>query len=172
MSFFKKLFEGNKVNQENKKFNLEVLLTSPDINSSIIELDDYIGDLCSYGDALEKLTLPQKYFYFNQNLEREVNNGGFSQYFINSSGEFAHETLTSLRSIGTNKTASILQDAMAQFPDSLVPKDRAVRQQIVVQIEEVANKAWDELDKQFFTYEDNLSDLAIHYVKQNKIDFK
>jgi len=171
MSLFKKLFGGDKNNQDNNNLDLDALLASPDTNNSIIELDNYIGDLCSYGDELEKLTLPQKYFYFNQNLEREVNNGGFNQYFINSSGEFAHETLTSLRLIGANKTADILQQAIAQFPGLQVPKDRNEREEPVFQIQDEANTVWGKLDDQFFVYEDNLNELNIHYIKQNKSDF-
>lgn len=49
--------------------NLEKLLNVTDyteINNSIIELDNFIAELCSYGENLEKLTEPQKNFYFNQ----------------------------------------------------------------------------------------------------------
>ena len=111
MSIFKKLFGGSDKsakNSENKKLDLEKLLSSDDINGSIIELDNYIGDLCSYGDEMNKLTEQQKQFYYNQCLEREINNGGFTQYFFNSSGDFAHKTLQSLLTIGANKTADIL----------------------------------------------------------------
>ena len=73
--------------------NLETLLSSDDTNGSMIELDNFIGDLCSYGDKMDKLTEPQKQFYYNQCLEREIINGGFNQYFINSSGDFARQTI-------------------------------------------------------------------------------
>ncbi len=72
---------------------------------------------------MDKLTEPQKLFYLNQNLEREVNNGGFHQYFINSSGDYSHETIQSLKSIGATTTALILQRATDQFPNKTVPKD-------------------------------------------------
>jgi hypothetical protein len=55
MNIFKKLFGGSDKldqNSENKKFDLEKLLSSDDINGNIIELDNYIGDLCSYGDKM------------------------------------------------------------------------------------------------------------------------
>ena len=58
--------------------NLDSLLSADDTNSSIIELDDFIGELCDFGDDYDKLTEPQKLFYLNQNLEREINNGGFN----------------------------------------------------------------------------------------------
>ena len=110
MSIFKKLFgssDKSGENSESKKLDLDKLLASDDINSSIIELDNYIGDLCSYGDEMDKLTEQQKQFYYNQCLEREINNGGFNQYFRNSSGDFSQKTIQSLRTIGANKTADI-----------------------------------------------------------------
>jgi hypothetical protein len=99
---------------------------------------------------------------------REINNGGFNQYFSNSTGDTVHETIFSLRAIGADKTAEILQKAIDQFPDKKVPKDRDERTEIVEQIEEVANEVWEELDQQFYKYEDDLNALNIEYVKKHK----
>lgn len=171
MSFFNKLFGDDNKNQGDSKPDIDALLSSPDTNNSIIEIDNYICKLCSYGDTLERLREPQKHFYFNQNLEREINNGGFNQYFYNSSGDFAHETITSLRAIGANKTADILQKAIEQFPSSAVPKDRTKRQEILEQIEDTANEVWEQLDQTFYKYEDDLNKLNIEYIKQNRGSF-
>jgi len=148
--------------------NLDTLLNSEDTNRSIIELDNFIGELCDYGDDYGKLTDHQKLFYLNQNLEREINNGGFNQYFINSSGDNAHETILSLKAIGADKTADILQKAIDQFPEKRVPKDRDERTEIVEKIEEVADEVWEELDQAFFNYEDDLNSLNIEFIKKNK----
>ena len=156
MSIFKKLFgrsDNPDNSSENKKIDLEKLLSSGDINDSIIELDNYIGELCSYGDEMDKLTEQQKQFYYNQCLEREINNGGFNQYFFNSSGDYAHKTIQSLLTIGANKTADILQKAIDQFPKRNVPEDRTERQKILEQIQVTANLFWEELDQKFFTYD-------------------
>ena len=99
--------------------NLDGLLSFEDRSVSIIELDDFIGELCEYGDDYDKLTAQQKIFYFNQNLEREINSGGFNQYFCNSSGDNAHETVLSLKAIGADKAADILQKAIDQFQKDL-----------------------------------------------------
>ncbi len=174
MSIFKKIFGGSDKtnnNSENKKLNLEKLLSSDDMNGSIIELDNYIGEFCSYGDEMEKLTEQQKQFYYNQCLEREVNNGGFNQYFYNSSGNFAHLTVLSLRIINANTTADILQKAINQFPNKEVPRNRTERQVILEQIEEVADPIWEELDQKFFVYEDDLNLLNIEFIRQNKDKF-
>lgn len=174
MSIFKKLFGGSDKadqNSENKKFDLEKLLSSDDINGSIIEVDNYICELCSYGDEMDKLTEQQKQFYYNQCLEREINNGGFNQYFFNSSGDFAHKTVKSLQTIGATKTADILQKAIDQFPNSRVPEDRSKRQDILEQIQETADVVWEDLDQMFYIYEDNLNKLNIEFVRINKDKF-
>jgi len=147
--------------------DLETLLNSEDINGSIIELDDFI---CGLSPDVE-LSAPQKVFYYNQNLEREINNGGFSQFFGNSSGDNAHETVLSLQEIGATKTAGMLQQAIDQFPEKTVPKDREERVALIEQIEDVANDVWDELDQRFYKYEDDLNTLNIEYVKKNKASF-
>lgn len=151
--------------------NLETLLSTDDINGSIIELDNFIGELCSYGEDMDKLTEPQIQFYYNQCLEREINNGGFNQYFINSSGDYAHQTIQSLIAIGANTTADILQKAIDQFPNKKVPQDIDERIELVEQIEETANEVWEELDEQFFEYQDDLNTLNLNFVRQHKADF-
>src|SRR4051812_22979663 len=102
--------------------NLDELLLADNKNGSIIEIDSFISNI-----EWNEMTEPQKVFYCIQELEREVNNGGFNQYFINLSGDYAHETIKSLHAIGANTTAVILQRAIDQFPDHRVPKDRHVR---------------------------------------------
>ena len=170
MSFFKKLFGDNKKNGADNKPDIDNLLLN-DTDKLIMDLDTYLCELSSYGDELEKLTEPEKTFYYNQYLEKEINNGGFNQYFYNSSGDFAHQTLISLRQINAIKTADILQLAIDQFPNSIVPKDRSERQEILETIEEKADEVWEQLDKRFLEYEDNLYDLNIEFIKQNRSSF-
>jgi Domain of unknown function (DUF4375) len=45
-------------------------------------------------------------------LERDVNNGGYHQFFINSSREFASTVVSALQRIGCKKTAAITQRAV------------------------------------------------------------
>src|SRR5438309_10880132 len=45
-------------------------------------------------------------------LEREVNNGGYDQFFVNSSREFAPIVVDALQRIGCMKTATITQKAI------------------------------------------------------------
>jgi hypothetical protein len=147
-----------------KIHNLDDLLNSDDTNNSVIELDEFISGL----SIDDEMTEPQKLFSYNQDLEREVNNGGFSQYFINTSGDNAHETVLSLKAIGADKTANILQKAIDQFPSKTVPKDRDKRTKMVEEIEETAEAVWSDLDQKFYEYEDDLNTLNIEYVRKHK----
>jgi len=151
--------------------NLDYLLSLENVNESIIALDNAISEFCDYGNRLEKLTGPQKTFFYNQSLERELNNGGFEQYFRNSSGSYAHDTVNSLQLIGAHKTAEILKLAIDQFPECRVPIDRSNRVSLVEMMEGKMSKAWDELDAQFYKYEDDLNSLNLDYVKQNRMSF-
>jgi hypothetical protein len=142
------------------------------INNSIIEYDNHIGELCNYGGNLEKLTEAQKIFYLNQNLEREVNNGGFHQYFYNSSGDFAGKTVDGLIKIGAVKTASILRNAIEKFPGKVVPEDNSRRIALLSQIEKGGENIWEEIDEAFLKYEEDLNALNYQFIQKNKKDFE
>ena len=150
---------------------IDRLLSADDINKSIIELDNYICERCVWGEEIDKLNQQQKNFYYNQELEREINNGGFNQYFLNSSGNFAHQTIESLCLIKANKTAEILREAIGQFPVKTVPEGQSDRQEILEQIEENANEKWEDLEQKFFLYEDDLNSLNMEYIRENKEAF-
>ena len=121
---------------------------------------------------MEELTEPQKNFYFNQCWEIEVNNGGISQYFFNTSGRYAHQTVEALKLIGAKKSANILQKAIDKFPNKTVPQDDEQRQEILEQIEEKSDEIWDKLEDKFYEYPEDLNQLNINYITQNKEFFK
>ena len=60
-------------------------------------------------------------------LEREVNNGGFDQFFVNSSGDTSLETITALDRLGAHHTADLVRRAVAVFPNGDPSSDRDVR---------------------------------------------
>jgi Domain of unknown function (DUF4375) len=161
----------NPTDESKENLDLEKLLASADINSSIIELDNFICLICQWGEKIEILTYEQQQFYFIQNLEREVNNGGFEQYFVNSSGDFAHETLEALKIVGALLTATLLQIAIDEFPNQNVPKDRNERIDFIINLSEKTSEVWEKLDQKFFAYEDDLNTLNIEYVRKNRHSF-
>ena len=153
--------------------DLDSLLSTDDLSKSITELDNFVSTICLWGDTLEVLSQTQKNFYFNQCLEREVNRGGFKLFFMNSSGEFAHETVKSLKVIGARRSALILQSAIDEFPRKRVPPNRVERIRTIERMDDRVFEKWKELS-QLFTKnkdKDNLNQLNIRFIKKHAHDF-
>jgi hypothetical protein len=73
-------------------------------------------------------SMPQKVFSAIWAVESEVNNGGFSQYFLNSSAESASFVVEALETIGAPETAAICERAKAAaFPAGLPASKDAIR---------------------------------------------
>ena len=153
-----------------EKISIENVLKL-DSNDAIITLDDFIVKKCNYGEDLGKLTEAEKVFYFNQEFEKEVNNGGIDQYFFNSAGNNSHETVKSLRLIEAEKTAIILQEAINLFPHKTIPHNREERQEILEEIREKADDKFNELDERFYKYEDDLNSLNLEFIKKHIVEF-
>jgi hypothetical protein len=162
--FLKKLF-GSK----NKAPEAETTAVPADDEvDPIIALDDKLSTLSQLGDRIDLLNEQQKVLYLILNWEREMNNGGFSQFFYNSAGNHAHATPAALKTVGAHRMADILQRAIEQFPDSKVPTDWGQRQELVLEMEDTAEPEWEKLDKEFYAYPDDLYKLNMAYWAANK----
>src|SRR5689334_10222131 len=73
------------------------------------------------------LTPPEQVAHCIHWLELEVNNGGFHQFFWNSAGDLASETLGALELIAAPRFADIMRRAIAAFPEGDPPADRDAR---------------------------------------------
>lgn len=156
---------------DENKTALDSLLSSANSTDVIIAIDESISKRWESDDRQNNLTQQEKNFYYIEGLEREVNNGGFSQYFYNSSGDYAHETLSALKQVGANYVAVLLQKAINEFPEQQVQKNRETREGVLSKIESRANKTWDKLDDEYYHAFENLEYLLIKYVKSNRAYF-
>ena len=130
---------------------------------------------CLYSLGIGNLNNYQKDIVIINELEMEINNGGFNQYYWNSSGNYANEVVNSLSKIGAYKTAEIVKTANLEFPNGIVPKDRGKRIEILNLIEEKSNKKWNSLDSKFYSQVnengefESITDLLIDFIKKNKL---
>ncbi len=86
----------------------------------------------------------------------EVCNGGLHQFFANSTGVLAPESLEGFRAIGLKKLAAILAEAM-QFFGPRYPRDREERSRLLPRADGRKRREWDpffRLDKRFFKWLD------------------
>lgn len=150
--------------------NMNQIWILEDPNDLIIALCDHLCNKCQYGDEISVLSPAERVFYVTQGLEMEVNNGGFSQYFFNSAGNFANELPEAYEELGAVKTAELCRRAMSFF-GTKVPTDRGERQECMDDREEEADELFEECDDAFYAYEEDLETLTYEYVLRNKDAF-
>ena len=135
------------------------------INSVLL---DRITDWDSH---LDSLTKEEQTLFLICGLEGEVNNGGFAQFFFNSSGDYSQETLAALNAIHADLTAHLLRQAMTIFPGGMPPADQDDRNALIDLMGDDEETLLGNLDDQFYEGKENLSDLLLIYVKEHKDRF-
>ena len=98
----------------------------------------------------------------------EVCNGGFHQFFSNTTGLLASEALDGFRAIGATAWADILVEAMKHF-GSPYPRDRDQREKFLPMRKRGAREEWDpfyQFDERFYEWADNWEDAANAYAEQ------
>lgn len=98
-------------------------------------------------------------------LEAEVNNGGFHQFFLNSSGELVPETLRALSDIGATRTKGLLEQAVAIAFPSGYPSDVSEIASRLADFDDVADQL-EPLEAAFYRYEEPLSDLVNTFLEK------
>lgn len=89
---------------------------------------------------------PSRLLFASHFCQSEVCNGGFNQFFYNSTGVLAPEALEGFRAIGQNEIADTLQEAMTAFGPSYV-RERESRQEA---LESVSEEFLNRLDRRFY----------------------
>ena len=136
----------------------------------ITRIGEIIGKKIPEKDNFSNLNEFEKTFIYLDVLEDSVTNGGFIQFFFNSSGQFTHEVFQAYLTIKAENTVDILTKAIYLFPVIPVPKNLRIRQQILME-KNTNSDLWDELDTQFYKYEDNIISLTLAYVRNNIAHF-
>ncbi len=113
------------------------------------------------------LSQPEKTYYAVSCLIGEVYNGGFDQFFSNSSGELYGLALDGLLEFGADKSAGLLIQAKeVLFGDELVPLDRSKRLKLMPTMGNETHPAWgklDLLDREFYEDPDRLAEKGKAY---------
>ncbi len=97
-------------------------------------------------------------------LESEVNNGGYRQFFENSSREYAPIIVQSLKRIGCATTAAITQQAIDALHLPALTAD-AIEAAID---SEASDDELNEFDQAYFNAGDDIEDKLFEFIKSNK----
>ena len=135
-----------------------------DKNAALIRLSER-GRFWSV--PFEELAVAEQVFRAVWDLEADVNNGGFGQYYSNSSGDTAFAVVDALKKLGALDAAEIVAEANAVFPHALPPVERDRRQEILRALKPEQTAGLERLDERFFAYPDDLTELLFAYVSKN-----
>lgn len=141
-----------------------------DKNRILIELSE--SDKTKFGkEDFGAQSMPQKGFSAIWAVESEVNNGGFSQYFLNLSCETAGFVVQALETIGAPQTADICRRAIGSaFPEGLPSNPQAISTAASDFSDEIEGKL-DALDREFYQYPNDLTGLLFAYVSKHPEEF-
>jgi hypothetical protein len=141
-----------------------------DKNKLLIKLSE--SDRTNFGRVeFDKQSDEQKVFSAIWSLESEVNNGGFQQYFFNTDGDIINYAPVALRRIGAIKCASIVEEALSKVSKTPLPTNEDGRQKLVESLDAASIKQLDDLDTQFFSYPDDLTELLFEFVRSQPLVF-
>lgn len=126
--------------------------------------------------GFESLPHGDRLYYLVNVLGGEVHNGGFDQFFSNSSGDRYAETIAALSEVGAHASLDLLQQAKRTlFGDENVPVDRMIRFNLMRTSSEShpdfkrVNVILDELDSEFYKDPDNLGDVLDKIATEHKL---
>jgi hypothetical protein len=133
----------------------------------------------NYGKvSFSKMPKTLKTVYLINEFESEVNNGGFLQFFTNSSGKYTNETIESLELIGANYTKNLLGKAveiMLKHNESTESLNRKINSRELYEIfetseiydNEVLMKELNDLDSKFYKSTESTQELKFKYFESN-----
>ena len=119
------------------------------------------------------LSEPEKLYYATALMQNEVHNGGFHQYFFNSSGSYYEYAQRGLTEFGATQTLELLRQAkQVVFPTVLVPTDTERRRDLLPFADPDApvpewSKKLDELDQPRYADPDGLNSGLERFARQN-----
>ncbi|MND92385.1 hypothetical protein D3C80_845400 [compost metagenome] len=169
--------------QNHSKPSIETSLTEQIIDTTS---DDLLLDVV-YDNLYRKLSATQdkeyeivlswnksrQAIYMISQLQTEVNNGGYNQFYFNSSGQFAAALPEALKLVGATKFADLAERANRTFDKekSKITKDQDGTVEGFSKSYE--NNPLNKFDEEFYKLNEtkNLQKIQVDYIRKNKKEF-
>lgn len=117
-------------------------------------------------DDLKALHFDDQVYFAVNILIGEVFNGGFHQFFFNSSGDYYIEVRKALIELKALKSLELLDAAKVEiFENEEVSVERAQRYQFLQTENTLQNLKLDQLDKVFYTFPDQLDEKILQFAQ-------
>ncbi|WP_232379362.1 DMP19 family protein [Polyangium fumosum] len=115
----------------------------------------------------KNLTREERTILAIEAFEREVNNGGFSQFFVNSSKEYAPFLVEALNDLGCTEIAALTRQAMKSLGIEGTITVEAIDGVMAVQDEEREAKLG-EYDSRYFEIAGDVAGRLLDFIKRNR----
>jgi hypothetical protein len=142
--------------------DLFALSTTHRADSLVVAFETALGQKAD-SLGITALTRPELDVLAIEALEREVNNGGYGQFFANSSNEFAATVVAALQRIGCPSTASITQRALTALPkgNPLTPESLSATME---QDDPSRDKRLEECDQAYLDAREDIATALLRYL--------
>ncbi|SDT04508.1 protein of unknown function [Winogradskyella sediminis] len=163
-------FENRKIHE---KLSPEIFETIPDdkLEQAIMDnIDTNFENGEQYTlEKISKLTKGQQAVFSTWWLEAEVNNGGFNQFYFNSSGQFSEMAEIGFKTIGAEKFSELTLRANNIFTENKERLEEFDDGTMESFSESYKDNPLNDLDTEFYNLYDseNISDLRIKYIREN-----
>jgi hypothetical protein len=105
-------------------------------------------------------------------VDAEVNNGGFNQYFWNSSGAFAEEAVDGFVFFGATELAALMREAIALAHSEANQRGRFKRENTLEAFSEsYKHTKLGELDQRYYKLAENFGKLRINVIRERPEQF-
>jgi HEAT repeat protein len=121
--------------------------------------------------GLAALTAAQRHYNAVLIFDAEVNNGGLSQYFFNSSGDEWKAALAGLEAMGSTQRLAILREALDKFGYRGPSIQRDKRMTELSKLVSADEEIFGELDSRYYKSTEVIDVLATRYVLNNPDEF-
>ncbi len=109
----------------------------------------------------------ERYVLAVEALEREVNNGGYGQFFLNSSHDFVDVIREALLAIGCPKTAALTDRAIASLGiNGAVTGAKA--EAVILADDEAIRDALEACDSHYYANDEAIGELLFTWIKNNR----
>lgn len=174
---------SERTKQNNNKPSIQTPLTEQIIDTTsddmLLEVvyDNLFRKLSATYDKEYEIVLSwnksRQAIYMISQLEAEVNNGGYNQFYFNSSGQFAAALPEALKLVGATKFADLTERANRTFEKekSKITEDQDGTVEGFSKSYE--NNPLNKFDKEFYKLNDveNLQKIQVDYIRKNKKEF-
>jgi len=134
-------------------------------NISLKVEDDYDNSF----ETIQGLSEGRQAIYSIWLVEGEVNNGGFNQFYFNSSGEFAEMAVNGFELVGAVEYATLMKRANKIYAEQNIGdrQDRTIEDFS----ESYDDNPLNDLDTEFYDMQEDLYSLQVQFIRDNKKQF-